>query len=120
MNNAPENNQDSTFFTTQESVQPVAEPIDYIRPPETVERNETFARVSTILGIISIFANCCCSVLGVPLGIAAIVLAAVDKSQNGRFCGMSVAGLVCGIISVAMIFVVAVLYVLLLLLSASV
>lgn len=53
------------------------------------------AIASLICGILSIV-SCCCCMLGLMLGIAAILCAVL--SQRRRSTGMAIAGLVCGII----------------------
>ena len=120
MNDTPEKDgkQSSSFSTSQENLPPTAEPIDYTRPTETAVRTRTWACTSMILGIVAVLSNCCCC--GFPFGIAAIVFAAVDKTKNGRFDGMAVAGLVLGIVSIVMVFVMLALYVLMILLSEPV
>lgn len=58
------------------------------------------AIISLICGIASIVC-CCTNIISVTLGIAAIVLAVLSKKDNrGEMPGMSIAGMICGIIGV--------------------
>ncbi len=57
--------------------------------------SEGLAIASLICGILSIVC-CCCNLLGLMLGIAAIVCAVLAQRRGSS--GMAVAGLVCGII----------------------
>lgn len=57
------------------------------------------AIASMVCGIVA-FVICCVDYIMLALGIAAIVLAVVSRSQNGKFSGMAIAGLVLGIIAV--------------------
>ena len=60
------------------------------------KKTKAFSIVSMITGILSIL--CCCVVWeGLPLGIIAIVFAAISRKKLGYFDGMAVAGLVLGI-----------------------
>ncbi len=53
-----------------------------------------------ICGILSIVLSCCCTWLGVPAAIAAVILAIVERSKNGKFSGFAIAGLICGIVGI--------------------
>ena len=57
------------------------------------------AIASMVCGIVA-FVICCVDYIMLALGIIAIVLAFVSRSQNGKFSGMAIAGLVLGIIAV--------------------
>ena len=48
---------------------------------------------------------CCCWPITIPASICAIVFAFVDRSKNKQFCGMTIAGLICGIIGIVAPFV---------------
>lgn len=61
-------------------------------------RYNTFATLSLIAGILSIVFMCCCTYLGVLLGVPAIVFACLDRTKNGTMGGLAIAGLVCGIV----------------------
>ncbi len=61
-------------------------------------RYNVFATLSLVLGILSIVMACCCTYLGVLLGVPAIVFAILDRSKNGKMNGAAIAGLVCGIV----------------------
>lgn len=75
------------------------DPTVYTKPPQTAERDSIYGILSLIIGILSIFLNCCCMMSGIPFSIASIVLAAVDKGKNVKMSGMSIAGLICSIVS---------------------
>jgi hypothetical protein len=63
------------------------------------QQNNTFGLLALILGIVSI-PLVCCLYLGVPVGIAAVVLGFLGKQKadqglaNNR--GMAIAGMICG------------------------
>lgn len=57
------------------------------------------AIASMVCGIVA-FVICCVDYIMLALGIVAIVLAVISRSQNGKFSGMAIAGLVLGIIAV--------------------
>lgn len=63
--------------------------------PENQSRTTGLAITSLVLGILGLF--CCCGAL--PFGIVSIVLSLVDRSQNKRFSGVAIGGLVCGIMA---------------------
>ena len=74
-----------------------------------VEQNKNgLAVASMVCGIIgAVFgllgmcgACCCCWPVTVIVSIVAIVLAIVDRVQRKAFCGMAIAGLICGIIGI--------------------
>ena len=73
---------------------------------QNIAKKNPFAITSLVLGILSILSCCCCcaSVLFVPLmgilGIGAIVFAIVAKVKSKKFDGMSIAGLILGILSI--------------------
>lgn len=55
-----------------------------------------FSVVSLVTGILSII--CCCGIwVSLPLGIIAIIFAAVSRKTLGYFDGMAIAGLILGI-----------------------
>jgi thiamine transporter ThiT len=66
--------------------------------PTGENKNSTVATISMVLGICSIVLCCCCA--GVACGIVAVVLAAVDRGEKGKFSAFATAGLVCGIIGI--------------------
>lgn len=61
-------------------------------PPQ--KERSVLGTVSLVLGIIGIV--CCCMMP--PVGIAAIICAAIARSRDGSFSGVSMAGLILGII----------------------
>ncbi|MBX3190178.1 MAG: DUF4190 domain-containing protein [Labilithrix sp.] len=73
----------------------------FARPPQT-----GLALASMICGIFALPSTCCCSVLSLPLGIAAAVMGGIAMSRakaqpeiyGGR--GMAIAGLACGVAAV--------------------
>jgi len=71
------------------------------QPPST-----GLAVTSMVLGIVAIVINCCCTLLGAALGIAAIITGfiALNKVKDGTGAGkgMAMAGLICGIIAVVL------------------
>ncbi len=80
------NNGDQPFNSEYEGFAPVE------------NKNSAVAKASMVLGIVSIVFSCCCA--GVASGIIAAVLAAVDRTEKGRFSAFSTAGLVCGMIGI--------------------
>ncbi len=101
MNLTPEGNDNkprSSFETGSANADVQA---DYTRPPEFRRREPVLGILSLIFGIVSVMANCCCMLSGIPFGIASIVLAVVDRSKNGSMSGMSIAGMICGIVGSA-------------------
>lgn len=70
-----------------------------VQPPVVENGSKALAIISLVCGIISIVMMCC-SFLSLICGIVAIVLAVVYKSKTvyKKFDGMSLAGLICGII----------------------
>lgn len=80
------NNGDQPFNSAYEGFAPVE------------NKNSAVAKASLVLGVFSIMLSFCCA--GVASGIIAMVLAAVDRTEKGRFSAFSVAGLVCGVIGI--------------------
>ena len=71
-----------------------------VRYDEVFNKNKpktlAFSIVSLVTGILSII--CCCGIwVSLPLGIVAIVFAAVSRKTLGYFDGMAIAGLILGI-----------------------
>jgi len=69
------------------------------RPRGRRRRSEGLAITSMILGIIAIPTTCCCLFISVPLGIAAVIMGFIDRSQNGPN-GKSLAGIICGFVAI--------------------
>ena len=65
---------------------------EYGEPPK--QTGNGLAIAALVCGILGI---CCC---GIPLGLAAIICAVIDRKNRGSFSGMGIAGLICGIFSV--------------------
>lgn len=66
----------------------------YAQPGEN--RSKTKEILALVFGILAILISCCCTYLGIGLGIAGIVLAILSKNENnGKMPGMALAGLIC-------------------------
>ena len=71
------------------------------------EPSKGLAVGSLVVGILSIPGSCCCSVLSIPLAIAAIVMGVIAMSKakaspmthGGN--GMAIAGISCGVAGIA-------------------
>lgn len=75
--------------------------------------SKTMGIVAMILGICSILFGCCIFFLAIPMAIAAIILGGIAMKRAkdaGRSNGFALAGLICGIVGLAL----AVIYVLVL------
>ena len=72
----------------------------YMMPPEQ-KQSKGFAIASLVLGIASIVC-CCLDVVSVVCAILAIVFAVLSRRQLGEFHGMAIAGLICGIVGLAL------------------
>jgi hypothetical protein len=74
-------------------------------PPAPSNQNNTLGLVAMILGIVAI-PMICCFYLGVPLGIAAIVLGYLGKQKADQGLatnrGQAMAGLICGAVAVGL------------------
>ena len=81
---------DGTFasFEPERGSGPVRTP----RPPQ--KERSALGTVSLVLGIVGVV--CCCMMP--PVGIAAIVCAIIARSRDGSFSGVSLAGLILGIL----------------------
>lgn len=72
------------------------------------KKNNGLAIASMVCGIVgAVFAIfglcglcCCCWPLTIPASICAVVFAFVDRSKKKAFNGMTIAGLICGIIGI--------------------
>lgn len=72
------------------------------------KKKNGFAIASMVCGIVgAVFAIfglcglcCCCWPITIPASICAVIFAFVDRSKNKQFCGMTIAGLICGIIGI--------------------
>ena len=62
-------------------------------PPKA---SDALGVASMILGIVSLVC-CCCGAFGAVLGGAAVLLACLSRAKLGRFSGVAVTGLICGI-----------------------
>lgn len=63
-------------------------------------KSNAFSIVSLILGIVSI--TCCCiNYLPLVLSVLAITFSVVHRVYTGRFNGMAIAGMACGIVGFA-------------------
>ncbi len=78
--------------------QPVYEQPVYAQPEK---KSNTKAILALVFGILSILISCCCTYLGIALGIAGIILAVVSKGDNyGKMSGMAIAGMICSILAI--------------------
>lgn len=61
--------------------------------------SKAFSIVSLVTGILSVLIGCCCNqYIAIILGVVAIVFAALSRKKNGKFSGLAIAGLICGIV----------------------
>ena len=67
----------------------------YEQAPPISQRMGT---LSLIFGIIGVVCCCCCPILPMIAAILAIIFALVDRSRFGHFRGITVAGLIFGIV----------------------
>ena len=78
----------------------------YAQPQLNNDASASKAKVSMILGIISaaVAFMCSCFPVSIGLGIAAIILAVKSKklSADNKLNGMATAGLICGIVGLAL------------------
>lgn len=82
-----------------------SQPHPYVQTPPPVEpqaeqpkpKADGLAIASLICGIAALIC-CCCTYLALAVGIAAVVLAVLSKKQQGKFSGMALGGMICGII----------------------
>lgn len=71
----------------------------YGQPGEN--RSKVKEILALIFGILSILISCCCTYLGIGLGIASIVLAVLSKNDNhGKMPGMALGGMICSIFAI--------------------
>ena len=72
----------------------------YNAAPQQKQSTDVFGIISLVCGILSIIFCCCCNFLSIVLGIAAIILAIVSKSNSAdsKFSGIALGGLICGIV----------------------
>jgi len=86
-------------YTSQNDQQP---PIDFnMEPPKPAKNGKGFAIASMSCGILSLLTI---GIFAIVLGICGLVFGALVKNagySKGYISGMSIAGLVCGIIGVA-------------------
>ncbi|MCH5280495.1 MAG: DUF4190 domain-containing protein [Lachnospiraceae bacterium] len=69
--------------------------------PAPQQPSKTKSILALVFGILSIIISCCCTYLGIALGIAGIVMAVLSKKDNGdKMNGMAIAGMVCSIIAI--------------------
>ncbi len=71
----------------------------YAQPGEN--RSKTKEILSLVFGILAILISCCCTYLGIGLGIAGIVMAVLAKNDNnGKMPGMALGGMICSIFAI--------------------
>jgi len=61
---------------------------------------------SMVLGILS--TTCCCGLIGIFMGIAAIIMGAIGRKKGGR--GMALAGIICGSLGILVSLIYLLLY----------
>lgn len=82
----------------QDQNQPVYESSPVYQPiVEEPKKVKVFGIISLIAGIASVLLGCCYG-SSIPFAIAAIIMACIDRSKNGKMSAMSVIGLICGIL----------------------
>lgn len=70
---------------------------------EPAKPSKTKSILALVFGILSVIISCCCTYLGIALGVAAIIMAVLSKKDNGgKMSGMSIAGMICGIFSIVL------------------
>lgn len=73
----------------------------YAQPGEN--RSKTKEILSLVFGILAILISCCCTYLGIGLGIASIVMAVLAKNDNnGKMSGMALGGMICSIFAIVL------------------
>lgn len=73
----------------------------YAQPGEN--RSKTKEILALVFGILAILISCCCTYLGIGLGIAGIVMAVLAKNDNnGKFPGMALGGMICSIFAIVL------------------
>ena len=91
-----ENNYQNNYSNDQQNYNNTNQPNNYQAPEQ--KPSNTLAIVSLVTGILSAILMCCCTYAGIGLGIAAVVTALIHKSKTGKFNGMCIAGMICGIL----------------------
>lgn len=67
------------------------------------KRSNTKEILALVFGIASIVLSCCCTYLGIILGVVGIVLAVLSRQDNGgKFSGMAIGGLACSIVAIVL------------------
>lgn len=70
----------------------------YQEPQPVEKKSNTKSILALVFGILAIVISCCCTYLGIILGIVGIVMAVLSRNDNdGKFSGMALAGLICSI-----------------------
>ena len=73
----------------------------YVEDLAAKKPSKGYAIASLVLGIVSLV--CCCSTaVSLVCSILAIIFAVLFRRDNGSFGGMATAGLVCGVVSLAL------------------
>ena len=73
----------------------------YAQPGEN--RSKVKEILALIFGILAVLISCCCTYLGIGLGIASIVLAILSKNENnGKMPGMALGGMICSIFAIVL------------------
>ena len=69
------------------------------------EGSKGLSIAALVCGIVSITLGCCCTFVGLPTSIAAIICGGMAMSQNKPGRGMAIAGLVMGVIGIVLLVV---------------
>ncbi len=109
-------NNQSNETTTSTSEGYTTAGYDYSGPVQvqpTSSKGKGLAIASLVCGICALVFMCCCTYIGIALGIAAIICGALSKNDEGKKSGMAIAGIICGaaaivICIVCIVFVLAV------------
>ncbi|MBP3460742.1 MAG: DUF4190 domain-containing protein [Lachnospiraceae bacterium] len=73
----------------------------YQQPQPVENKSNTKSILALVFGILALLISCCCTYLGIILGIVGIVMAVLSKNDNdGKFSGMAIAGLICSILGI--------------------
>lgn len=73
----------------------------YAQPGEN--RSKVKEILALVFGILAILISCCCTYLGIGLGIASIVMAVLSKNENnGKMPGMALGGMICSIFAIVL------------------
>lgn len=87
-------------YEQQFNQQPYPQNNIYAQPGEN--RSKTKEILALVFGILAILISCCCTYLGIGLGIVGIIMAVLSKNDNcGKMPGMALAGIICSGLAIA-------------------